>query len=77
MKRAHPPRRGRPPLSDDQRRLAQAEAEILRLREELEKANLIIDVQKKLCDVLESVRKRQTSDAPNTTPSSSSGKPSR
>ncbi len=45
----NPKRRGAKPKSAEARRLAQLENENAKLQRELEKAHLIIDVQKKLC----------------------------
>lgn len=45
----NPKKRGAKPKSEEARRLAQLEKENAKLQRELEKASLIIDVQKKLC----------------------------
>jgi len=44
-----PKKRGAKPKSAEARQLAQLEREYAKLQNQLEKANLIIDVQKKLC----------------------------
>ena len=46
-----PKKRGAKPKSAEARRIAQLEREAAKLQKELEKANLIIGVQKKLCDL--------------------------
>ena len=46
-----PKKRGAKPKSAEARRIAQQEREAAKLQKELEKANLIIGVQKKLCDL--------------------------
>lgn len=46
-----PKKRGAKPKSAETRRIAQLEREAAKLQKELERANLIIGVQKKLCDL--------------------------
>jgi transposase len=46
-----PKKRGAKPKSAEARRIAQLEREAAKLQKELERANLIIGVQKKLCDL--------------------------
>ncbi len=49
-------RPGRPARTSDQRTLLALQEENRKLRESLKDANLVIDVQKKLCEALENLR---------------------
>jgi transposase len=65
-------RRGRPNKTDEQREIDRMRVQITRLEGSLEEAHHVIDVQKKLCDALESLRRGKTSTPSSSTPSSSS-----
>lgn len=73
MKKTNRRRRGRKPKTEEQKEIERLRAEVLRLKSDLDDANLIIDVQKKLCDALEDMRQKQTSRPSNAMPSKTSG----
>ena len=64
--------RGRPQKTDEQRELEKLRAEVVQLKSSLEEAHHVIDVQKKRCDALESLRRNKTSAPSNSMPSSNS-----
>ena len=65
-------RRGRPQKTDEQRELEQLRAKVAQLESSLEEAHHVIDVQKKLCDALETLRRTTASETTSSMPSSNS-----
>lgn len=68
-------RRGRPNKTDEQKELEQLRAKVAQLESSLQEAHHVIDVQKKLCDALETLRRNKPSASSNSTPSSNSETP--
>lgn len=65
-------RRGRPNKTDEQEEMERLRAKVAQLESSLEEAHHVIDVQKKLCDSLEILRRNKPSVPSNSTPSHNS-----